>query len=147
MGFWARRLRHITSGTPLASPEADAEILRTYRGNLDRMVWLLEASGARVLCTFQPTLLAKRSRTAQEREVITYLAKRHPGYAERFLGLLPGAVATMREVAAARQAAFVNLSGAFDDAAGTIFFDTAHVTDERNRLIAARLVEEVEHLL
>jgi hypothetical protein len=53
----------------------------------------------------------------------------------------------MRQVAAARRGAFVDLSGLFDTITGTIFIDAAHVTDRGNALIAERLVPETERLL
>jgi hypothetical protein len=53
----------------------------------------------------------------------------------------------MRQVTSARGVAFVDLSSVFDDAAETIFFDTAHVTDRGNALIAERLAPETEKLL
>ena len=147
LGFWARRAAGVRDGVPLAAPAADADILETYRRNLERIVVLLQARGVRVVCVFQPTLLAKRRRTAAEDEVVAYMERRHPGYARRLVALLPGAVEAMRRVTSARGVAFVDLSSVFDDAAATIFFDTAHVTDRGNALIAERLAPEAEKLL
>jgi lysophospholipase L1-like esterase len=147
LGFWARRVAGVRDGVLLTAPAADADILETYRRNLERMVVLLQARGVRVVCVFQPTLLAKRRRTAAEEEVVAYMERRHPGYARRFVALLPGAVEAMRRVTSARGVAFVDLSSVFDDAAETIFFDTAHVTDRGNALIAERLAPETEKLL
>jgi hypothetical protein len=69
------------------------------------------------------------------------------GYARRFVALLPRAVEAMRRVASARGVAFVDLSDVFGDAGGTIFFDTAHVTDRGNALVTDRLTPETEKLL
>jgi lysophospholipase L1-like esterase len=147
LGFWARRLTGVQDGVPLAAPGADAEIIDTYRRNLERMVALLQARGIRVICVFQPTLVGKRRRTAAEDGVLAYMERRHPGYARRFGDLLPAAVGAMRRVASARGVSFVDLSTVFDDSADTIFFDTAHVTDRGNALIADRLTPETEKLL
>jgi len=147
LGLWARRLRGVRDGLPLAAPAADPEIIDTYRRNLDRMVTLLQARGIRVICVFQPTLVAKRRRTAADDGVLVYMDRRHPGYTRRFGDWLPGAVGAMRRVASARGVTLVDLSNVFDDTADTIFFDTAHVTDRGNALIADRLAPETEKLL
>jgi hypothetical protein len=52
----------------------------------------------------------------------------------------------MRRVAS-RAGHLVDLSNVFDDTADTIFFDTAHVTDRGNALIADRLAPETEKLV
>lgn len=147
LSFWARRARGLQEGALLAPPEADAEIIATYSRHLDTMVWLAQARGAKVVCAFQPTLFAKKYPTSGEQAVLDFVERRHPGYSKRLRELLPRAVAAMRKVAAARGVVFLDLSAIFDDIPGTIFFDTAHVTDEGNRVIAERLRGAVETLL
>jgi lysophospholipase L1-like esterase len=147
VGFWARRVRGVPDGVVPAAPAIDAEIIETYRRNLDRMVSLAQARGIRTVCVFQPTLLTRQRRPAPEEEVVAYMERRHPGYLTRFGGLHPRAVEAMRQVAASRRGAFVDLSGLFDTMTGTIFIDAAHVTDRGNALIAERLVPETETLL
>lgn len=147
LGFWARRVAGAREGAPRAAPAADGEIIGTYRRNVDRMVSFMQARGVRVICVFQPTLLARQRRTAAEEGVVAYMERRHPGYSRRFTDLLPRAVEAMRQVASARRVTFVDLSDVFDGSGATIFFDTAHVTDGGNALIADRLVPETEKLL
>jgi lysophospholipase L1-like esterase len=147
LGFWARRLRGARDGVVPSGPAVDADIIETYRRNLDRMVSVMRARGIRAVCVFQPTLLARRQRTAAEDAVVAYMERRHPGYTARFAGLQPRAVEAMRAVAAARGVPFVDLSGLFDGSTETIFIDTAHVTDRGNALIAERLGPETEPLL
>src|SRR6185436_1319072 len=64
VGFWARRLRGVPDGAVPAAPALDAEIIETYRRNLDRMVLLAQARGIRTVCVFQPTLLTRQGRPA-----------------------------------------------------------------------------------
>jgi lysophospholipase L1-like esterase len=147
LGFWARRLRGVRDDAVPAAPAVDADIIETYRRNLDRMVSVMQAHGIRAVCVFQPTLLARQRRTPAEAALVAYVERRHPGYARRFSGLLPRAVEAMRGVAAARGVAFVDLSGLFDASTETLFIDTAHVTDRGNALIAERLGPETDKLL
>jgi lysophospholipase L1-like esterase len=147
VGFWARRLRGARDDIVATAPAVDADIIDTYRRNLDRMMSVRQARGIRAVCVFQPTLLARQRRTAAEEALVAYMERRHPGYAARFGRLLPRAVEAMRGVAAARGVPFVDLSGLFDASSETIFIDTAHVTDRGNALIAERLGPETEKLL
>jgi len=147
LGFWARRLRGARDGVVPTAPAVDADILETYRRNLDRMVSVMQARGIRAVCVFQPTLLARQRRTAAEDALVAYMERRHPGYAGRFGSLLPRAVEAMRAVAGTRGVPFVDLSSLFDASTETVFIDTAHVTDRGNALIAERLVPEAEKLL
>ena len=144
----ASRAPAFVTGAPLAAPAADAEIIDTYRRNLDRMVVLLQARGVRVICVFQPTLLARQRRTAAEDGVVAYMERRHPGYSRRFGDLLPRAVEAMRQVALRAGVTFVDLSDVVRRSGRRRSSSIrAHVTDGGNALIADRLVPETEKLL
>lgn len=149
LAFWARRLSGVASDSALTLPgaDADAAIVAAYRYHLETMVWMAQARGMRVLCVFQPTLVAKARQSAGERRVLEYIEQRHPGYLERFRGMLPMAVTAMGEACGRLRARVVDLSPVFDNVMESVFFDTAHVRDAGNAIVAARLAPEVEGLL
>ncbi len=117
------------------------EAVPAYRRNLEQIVRLGRANGARVLLVVQPELFA-RAEPIPDPERDVRARKAADGYGA-YAPIYAQYVTAAREVAAARSAGFLDATTIFDRCDDWVFTDWVHLNDRGNALLATAIAEAV----
>jgi lysophospholipase L1-like esterase len=131
-----RRIRPPTTSVAMGPDVVNSlasEIVRTYTVNVRTVQVLAKEFGFRPVFYWQPVVYSKKSKSAAE--------KKWADLSEKCKSLFQATYDRIKE------APCTNISDLFDDATETVFFDSCHVSEPTNELIAQRVAKDVVPLV